>query len=191
MNECNSIKPTSIHSNLINEKKFKLNENNTIKGYFDLEIQERKIMNEKLSKYNKAFHYFDNNLIALSTTSGGNSIISFVSVIGAPAWIASASFSLIYFLTSGIMNKLLETTRIKKKKHKIFMLVKSRFNSIEILISQLLIDLEISHKEFKKIVNEKGKYGKMKKKKLEWWKVMMKYELNEYKTINRENQENA
>ena len=85
MNECNSIKPTSIHSNLINEKKFKLNENNTIKGYFDLEIQERKIMNEKLSKYNEAFHYFDNNLIALSTTSGGNSIVSFVSVIGAPA----------------------------------------------------------------------------------------------------------
>ena len=72
------------------------------------------------------------------------------------------------------------------------MLGKSKFNSIEILISQILIDLEISHKEFKKIVNEKGKYGKMKKKKkLEWWKVMMKYELNEYKTINRENQENA
>ena len=66
------------------------------------------------------------------------------------------------------------------------MLGKSKFNSIEILISQILIDLEISHKEFKKIVNEKGKY-----RKLEWWKVMMKYELNEYKTINRENQENA
>ena len=45
------------------------------------------------------------------------------------------------------------------------MLGKSKFNSIEILISQILIDLEISHKEFKKIVNEKGKYGKMKKKK--------------------------
>ena len=77
-------------------------------------------MTEKLSKYNNAFHYFDNNLIALSSTSGGGSMISFVSVIGAPVWIASASFSLIYFFTSGIMNKLLETTRIKKKKHKIF-----------------------------------------------------------------------
>ena len=42
------------------------------------------------------------------------------------------------------------------------MLAKSKLNSIETLISQALIDLEISHEEFKKIVNEKEKYEKMK-----------------------------
>ena len=42
------------------------------------------------------------------------------------------------------------------------MLAKSKLNSIETLISQALIDLEISHKEFKTIVNEKEKYDKMK-----------------------------
>ena len=42
------------------------------------------------------------------------------------------------------------------------MLVKSKLNSIENLISQALIDLEISHEEFKTIVNEKGKYDQMK-----------------------------
>ena len=42
------------------------------------------------------------------------------------------------------------------------MLVKSKLNSIEVLISQALIDLEISHEEFKTIVNEKEKYEKMK-----------------------------
>ena len=41
------------------------------------------------------------------------------------------------------------------------MLAKSKLSSIETLISQGLIDLEISHEEFKKMVNEK-KYDKMK-----------------------------
>ena len=42
------------------------------------------------------------------------------------------------------------------------MLTKSKLNSIETLISQALIELEISHKEFIKIVKEKEKYEKMK-----------------------------
>ena len=42
------------------------------------------------------------------------------------------------------------------------MLAKSKLNSIETLISQALIDLEISHEEFKTIVNEKERYKQMK-----------------------------
>ena len=42
------------------------------------------------------------------------------------------------------------------------MLAKSKLNSIKTVISQALIDLEISHQEFKAIVNEKEKYDKMK-----------------------------
>ena len=42
------------------------------------------------------------------------------------------------------------------------MLAKSKLNGIETLISQALIYLEISHEEFKTIVNEKEKYEKMK-----------------------------
>ena len=38
------------------------------------------------------------------------------------------------------------------------MLAKSKLNSIETLMSQALIDLDISHEEFKTIVNEKEKY---------------------------------
>ena len=37
------------------------------------------------------------------------------------------------------------------------MLAKSKLNSIKTLISQALIDLDISHEEFKTIVNEKEK----------------------------------
>ena len=42
------------------------------------------------------------------------------------------------------------------------MLAKSKLNSIENLISQALIDMEISHKEFVTILKEKDKYEKMK-----------------------------
>ena len=42
------------------------------------------------------------------------------------------------------------------------MLAKSKLNSIETLISQALIDMEISHEEFITILKEEDKYEKMK-----------------------------
>ena len=102
-------------------------------------------------------------MLVLSATSGGISIISFATVIGVPAGIASASLTLIFSLTTGTIKKLLKITRNKKKKHnKIVMLAKSKLNSMETLMSQALIDLEISHEEFRTIVNEKERYEQMK-----------------------------
>ena len=42
------------------------------------------------------------------------------------------------------------------------MLAKSKLNSIETLVSQPLVDMEISHEEFVAIFKEKDKYEKMK-----------------------------
>ena len=42
------------------------------------------------------------------------------------------------------------------------MLAKSKLNSTEPLVSQALIDMEISHKEFITILKKKDKYEKMK-----------------------------
>ena len=42
------------------------------------------------------------------------------------------------------------------------MLAKSKLISIETLVSQALIDMEISHKEFVTTLNERNKYKKMK-----------------------------
>ena len=42
------------------------------------------------------------------------------------------------------------------------MLAKSKLNSIETLISQALIDMDISYEEFVTILKEKDKYEKMK-----------------------------
>ena len=120
-------------------------------------------MSEKLGKYIAAFDYIDKTLIVLSATSGGISIISFTSVIGVPAGLASTAFTFVCSLATGIIKKLLKVTRKKKKKrNKIVVLAKSKLNSIETLISQALIDLDISHEEFKTIVSEIEKYEQMK-----------------------------
>ena len=66
-------------------------------------------------------------------------------------------------MSTGIIKKLLNMTRNKKKKFdKILLLTESKFNSIETLISQALNNLGISHEEFLMILNEKDKYEKMK-----------------------------
>ena len=99
-----------------------------------------------LCKYVAAFDYIDNVLIVLSATSGGVCIISSVSVVEAPIGIAGESFTSIFSLTAGIIKKLLNITRNKKKKlDKILMLAKSILSSNKTLISEALIDMEISH----------------------------------------------
>ena len=115
-----------------------------------------------MSKYVTTFDYMDKILVVLSARSSGVSIISFISIIGVPAGIASASFTLILSVTAGII-KLLSTTIKKKKKHgQILMLTKSKYSSIEALISQALNDIDISHEEFITTMKEKDRYEKMK-----------------------------
>ena len=76
-----------------------------MENYFNQEIKERKLNSKKLSKYVAAFDYIDKILIAPSAISCGVSIISFTTVIGAPVRVASASFTLIFSLTTGILKK--------------------------------------------------------------------------------------
>ena len=109
MDEINKI-------NLSEQTKFWLDEIKKNENYFINETSETKSCCKKLNKYVTIFNYIDKILIVLSATSGGVSIISFSSVIGAPAGIASASFTLIFSLTTGIVKKLLNITRKKKEK---------------------------------------------------------------------------
>ena len=145
------------------QTRFRLNEIKKIKNYLINEINQRKSYSKKLSKYVTAFNYIDNILIVLSATTSGVSFFSFASVFGALVGIASASFTLVFSLTTGTIKKLLSTTRKKKRKHdQILMLAKSKFNSIETLISKALIKMDISHEEFIAIFKDKDRFQKMK-----------------------------
>ena len=150
-------------SRLSDQTKFRLSEIIGIENYFINEINQQKSYSKKLNKYVTIFDYIDKILIVLSATSSGVSIISFTSIVGAPVGIASASFTLIFSITTGIIKKLLNVTRHKKKKlDKILMLAKSKLSSIESLISKALNDMDIRHEEFITILNEKDKYERMK-----------------------------
>ena len=90
--------------------------NKQIENHFIEEINQRKSCSRKLNKYVAVFDYIDQALIVLSATSGGVSIISFTSIVGTPVGIASASLTLFFSLTTGIVKKLLNITRRKRKK---------------------------------------------------------------------------
>ena len=111
----NSHEPLNMDPNLSvalsNEQQFRLNKINEIKDYFVAEIKERELMTKRLSKYIASFHYFDKSLIVLSVTTGIISIASFVTVIGAPVRMMSASCSLAFSITAEIIKKTIKNNK--------------------------------------------------------------------------------
>ena len=162
MNESNSIE--EIDKAILSEQtKFRLSAIIGIEIYFYQQINQRKLCSKKLNRYVTAFDHIDKILIVLRTTSSRVSIVSFTSIVGAPFRIISARLTLIFSLTTGIVKKLLNVTRDKKKNYdKMLMLAKSKLSSTETLISEALIDRNISHEEFVTILKENDKYKKMK-----------------------------
>ena len=139
--------------------KYRLDEINKIKDYFNAEIKERKDIVKKISKYIVAFDYAEKLLITLSASFGTLSIASYATIVRIPVGKAGASLTLIFTITTGVVKTLLNITRKKKKKHnKIITLARSKLNIVENLISQALIDSEITHEEFSKIIYEKNNY---------------------------------
>ena len=167
--ECNCIEHNfretpnmypNLSGNISNDQQFRLNKINEIKDYFIEEVKEIELMSKRLSKYIASFEYFDKSSIVLSVTTGGISIASFATVIGAPVGTMSASCSLTFSITTGFVKKFLKTIRNKKKKqYKVVMLTRDKLNSIESKISEALISNEISHEDLMTILNEERNIG--------------------------------
>ena len=139
--------------------KYRLDEINKIRDYFNNEIKERKDIIKKLNKYLVSFDYLDKIFIILSASFGTLSIASYASVVGIPAGITGASLTLVFTIGTGISKSLLKLTKKRKKKHnKIIVLAKNKLNTIDTLLSSALNDSEISHEEFTNIINEENIY---------------------------------
>ena len=112
--------------------KYRLDEINKIKDYFNTEIKERKDIVKKISKYIVAFDYADKLFYTLSASFGTLSIASYATIVEIPVGIVGASLTLIFTVTIGVIKTLLNITRKKKKKHnKIITLARSKLNIIE------------------------------------------------------------
>ena len=144
-----------------------------------LKLKREKILLKRISKYIVAFDYAGKRFITLSASFGTLSIVSHAAIVGTPVRIAGASLTVTFTVTTGVVKKLLNITRKKKKKHnKIIALARSKLNIIETLISQALIDFEISHEEFSKIIYEKNNYEQIREN------------IRSVKSINDSNKEN-
>ena len=144
--------------------KYRLDEINKIRDYFDNEIKERNDIIKKLNQYLVSFDYLDKIFIILSASFGTLSIASQATVIGIPAGITGASLTLIFTIGTGINKSLLKVTKKRKKKHnKIMALAKIKLNTIDTLLSSALSDSKISHEDFTNIITEKNIYENIKK----------------------------
>ena len=156
MNNIIELTDTAKPSSSERVNKYRLDETNKIRGYFDNEIKERKDIIKKLNKYLVGFDYLDKIFITLSASLGTLSIASYASVVGIPGGITSASLNLVFALGTGISKSLLNLTKKRKKKHnKIIILGKNKLNTIDTLLSSALNDSKISHEEFSNIITEK------------------------------------
>ena len=143
--------------------KFRLDEINKLKEYFNNEIKERRAFVKKISKYIVAFDYADKIFITLSASFGTLSTASHATIVGITVGIVGPSLTLIFTITTGMIKKLLNITRKKKEKHdKIMTLARNKLNIIETLLSSALSDFDISHEKFAKIIDQKIKYERIK-----------------------------
>ena len=114
---------------LTNVNKYRLDEINKIRDYFNNEIKQRKDIIKILNKYFVSFDYLDKIFIAFSASIGTLSIASYASVVGTPAGIAGCSLTLIFTIGTGISKSLLNVTKKRRKKHnKIIVLAKNKSN---------------------------------------------------------------
>ena len=121
--------------------RFRLDEINEIKKYFNNEIKERKDIVKKINKYIPAFDYADKIFITLSESFGTLSIVSHATIASIPVGIAGSSLTLIFTVITEIITNLSNITKKKKKKHdRIMSLAKNKLNIIETLLSSALDD---------------------------------------------------
>ena len=108
-------------------------------------------------------NYFDHLLTVTSTITGCVSLSAFPSLVGIPIGITSSAIGLNICVITAEIKKYKSIIQKKKKNHdKIVLLAKSKLNSIDVLISQALIDSNISHDEFVLINNALKEFFDMK-----------------------------
>ena len=74
-------------------------------------------------------------------------------------------FTLLFCLSSGVVKKLQQERKIRKKKHnRLLYLAKNKLDFIEMLISKSVEDGIIDHNEFTAIIKEKKQYDSQKMK---------------------------
>ena len=103
------------------------------------------------------------SLITSTVITGGISIAAFASGVGLPVGIALSGTSSLLSLATAITRKSFKIFNVKQEKHDaIKLLAQTKLDSISNIILQAMQDGDISPTEFHKVLQEVGKYRKLK-----------------------------
>ena len=157
----NEIKiATNLETISLNEEtNNRLMEIGKIKDYFDQEVKYKQLLTSKLSKYLTGFDYADKILTIFLTGFSGTNIFAHVKEETQLLGLITSGFSLLFCLSSGVVKKLQQETKTRKKKHnKLLYLAKNKLDCVEMLVSKSVMDGIIDHNEFLAIIKEKIDY---------------------------------
>ena len=130
--------PKNFETITLNEQtNYRLIEIGKIKDYCNQKIQYQKNLTNKLGKYLTCFDYTDKILTVFLTVFSGTNIFARVTGRKQSLGLITSVFSLISCLSSGIIKKLHQETKVRKKKHsRLLYLVKNKLDCVEMLVSQ-------------------------------------------------------
>ena len=141
---------------------YRLNNISKIEAYFLNEIEVREQIAKKMKRFNTITGIVDTGLITSIMITGGISIAAFSSAAELPVGIALSGTSILLSLATAITRKSFKNLPVKQEKHDAIKLAQSKLDSITNIISQAMQDGDISPTEFHKVLQEVGKYRKLK-----------------------------
>ena len=126
----------------------------------EIEVRERLV--KKIKRFNTITGNVDTGLITSTMITGGSSIAAFASDAGLLVGITLSGTSLLSFATV-ITRKYFKTFTVKQEKHDVIkLLAQSKLDSMAHIISQAMLDGDISPIQFQKLLQEVEKYRKLK-----------------------------
>ena len=157
--ECNSIETISLNE----QTNYRLMEIGKSEDYLQQEIKYQQLLTSKLSKYLTGFDYNDKILTVFLTVFSGTSIFAHVRGRKELLGLITPVFSLMFCLSSGVIKKLQQETKTRKKKHnRLLYLAKNKLDCVEMLVSKSVMDGIIDHNEFLVIMKEEKDYDNQK-----------------------------
>ena len=152
-----NLPQTSLETiKLEDQSKYRLIEIGKIKDYFNEEIQYQQSLTNKLSKYLTILDYINKILTVFLTVFSSTNIFTHIKTNKQLPGLISSAFSLIRSFFYGIVIKLKEETKLRKKNHnKLLYLCKNKLDCVEMLISNSIKDGIIDHNKFLEIFFKK------------------------------------
>ena len=149
--------------NIEDQSNYRLNEISKIKDYFNQKIKYQQSLTYKLNNYLTVFDILNKILTVFLTVFSSTNIFAHVKKKKKLLGLVTSIFSLLFSLSFGIVMKLKQETKLRKKKHnKSLYLYKNKLDCIEMLIINSIKDGIINPDEFLEILKEKKTYDSLK-----------------------------